>query len=64
MFPYTNKELPGKKKKESNDHICNSIKNNKIFRSKFNQESDRCLLQKQDTDKRNQSTNKWKGMCS
>ena len=54
MFPYTNKQFSEKKKKERNDHICNSIKNNKIFRSKFNQESERSLLQKQDTDKRNQ----------
>ena len=46
---------------KKNDPIYNSIKNNKIF----NQESERSLLQKEDTDKIKEGTKKWEEIiCS
>ena len=40
MFIYTNNKLS---EKQENNPIYNSIKNNEIFRNKYNQEDERAL---------------------
>lgn len=41
LFPYTSKEISEKEIRKELHH--NSIKNNKIFRNKFNQEGERSM---------------------